>query len=405
MNVVCLVIDRLQTGYLGAYGNTWIETPNFNRLAQQSFLLENALIDSPDLERLYRSYWQGLHSLCPASPPEARPSLPALLRRDGATTALLSDEPLLCRSETATDFDELIEIDPPWQPEIAGRIDETHFSRCFERMIDWLAPVQGPFMLWSHLGGLGMTWDAPLDFRQAYVESGDPPPPDGADVPDRMLPPDFDPDELLGISQAYAGQVTLLDACLGAFLDFFDSMPFADETMLMITSSRGFPLGEHRRVGACDDALFGELVRVPWMIRFPKEVDASQRTQALIEPSDLWATVLDWFEVDDALESPSGESVLRLLRRDEGLFRDRLCIAGRDSARAIRTPAWYLRTGEPPELFAKPDDYWEVNEVSSLCREVTECLVDALEQYEQTLVAGRVADLPVLSDILINGLE
>ena len=43
MNVVCLVIDRLQAGYVGAYGNTWIETPNLDRLASQSFLLEHAL--------------------------------------------------------------------------------------------------------------------------------------------------------------------------------------------------------------------------------------------------------------------------------------------------------------------------------------------------------------------------
>ncbi len=402
MNVVCLVIDRLQSGYLGAYGNTWIETPHFDRLAHRSFLLENALIDSPDLERLYRSYWQGWHALCPASPPESRPSLPSLLRAGGATAALLSDEPRLSRCASAADFDELIEIDPPWQPEIAGRIDETHFSRCFERMIDWLASARGPFMLWSHLGGLGTTWDAPLEFRQSYIEPGDPPPPDGADVPDRILPPDFDPDELLGISQAYAGQVSLLDACLGAFLDFFERMPFAADTLLTITSSRGFPLGEHRRVGACDDALFGELVRAPWMIRFPNEAAASQRSQALVEPSDLWATLLDWFELDDVPESPSAESVLRLVRRDEGLFRDRLCIAGRDSARAIRTPAWYLRAAELPELFAKPDDYWEVNEVSSLCGEVTECLIDALGQYEQTIAAGRIADLPVLNDVLIS---
>lgn len=405
MNVVCLVIDRLQAGYVGAYGNTWIETPNLDRLASQSFLLEQALIDSPDLERLYRSYWQGWHALCPAPPSETRPSLAALFRKAGAITELLSDEPLLARHPGAEDFDDLIEIDPPWQPETAQRIDQTHFSRCFERAIDRLSSVRGPFMLWCHLGGLGTTWDAPLEFRQAYMEPGDPPPPEGAEVPERTLPPDCDPDELLGISQSYAGQVTLLDTCLGAFLNMFDDLPDAGETLLTVTSSRGFPLGEHRRVGPCDDALFGELVHVPWMIRFPDAAGAAARSQALVEPADLWATLLDWLEVDGIPDSPSAESILRLVRRENGPLRDRLCIAGRDGGRAIRTPAWFLRAGDPPELFAKPDDHWEVNDVTSLCPEVTECLRDALAQYEQTLSAGRIADLPALSDILVSGFE
>ena len=56
------------------------------------------------------------------------------------------------------------------------------------------------------------------------------------------------------------------------------------------------------------------------------------------------------------------------------------------------------------ELFAKPDDRWEVNNVASRCREVVECLQDVLAQYELTLPTGRVLDLPPLSDVLRNGL-
>ena len=87
MNAVCLVIDRLHAGYVGAYGNTWIETPALDRLASRSLLLDQALVDSPDLERLYRSYWQGWHALCRQEPPESRPSLAAMLRDAGVTTA------------------------------------------------------------------------------------------------------------------------------------------------------------------------------------------------------------------------------------------------------------------------------------------------------------------------------
>ena len=103
--------------------------------------------------------------------------------------------------------------------------------------------------------------------------------------------------------------------------------------------------------------------------------------------------------------SPTAASLLPLWRRcNSAMFRDRLCMAG-DGGRAIRTPAWFLRTGEQPELFAKPDDRWEVNDVASLCPEVVECLQDALAQFEAALPAGRTADLPPLADVLIHGLE
>ncbi len=190
MNAICLVFDRLHAGYVGAYGNSWIDTPWLDRLASQSLLLDCALVDSPDLEPLYRSYWQGWHALCPP-PPEPRPSLAALLGESGVTTALLTDEPQVARHPLAVDFDEIIEIDPPWQPQTAAEIDRTHFGRCFVEMIEWLRSARGPFLLWCHLGGLGTTWDAPLGFRQAYRDQGDPPPPRGADVPERILPADY----------------------------------------------------------------------------------------------------------------------------------------------------------------------------------------------------------------------
>jgi arylsulfatase A-like enzyme len=404
MNAVCLVIDRLHAGYVGAYGNTWIETPALDRLASRSLLLDQALIDSPDLERLYRSYWQGWHALCRQEPSESRPSLAAILRDAGVRTALLTDEPRVARHPLAEDFEELIEIDPPWQPETAAEIDQTHFGRCFVEMIEWMQSARGPFLLWCHLGGLGTTWDAPLWFRQAYREPGDPPPPESAEVPERMLPPDHDPDELLGIAQAYAGQVTLLDTCLGAFWDFLDGLPGSGETLLTLCSARGFPLGEHGRVGACDGALYSELLQVPWMMQFPDAASAAVRSSALVEPADLWATLLDWWAIDDRPHSPTASGLLRLAERQSAAPRDRLCIAG-DGGRAIRTPAWFLRAGGQPELFAKPDDRWEINNVTSLCAEVVERLHDALVQYEATIPAGRIADLPPLGDVLLHGLE
>jgi len=405
MNVICLVVDRLHVGHLGAYGNSWIETPSMDRLASQAFLFDQVLIDSPHLERLYQSYWQGWHAAGSPQPCEESRSLAALLREAGTCTALLTDEPLVARHGESVDFDELIEIDPPWEPRGVEEIEHTHLAMCFVQIIEYLQSAREPFLLWCHLAGLGTTWDAPLAFRRAYWEEGDPPPPESADVPEEMLPEDHDPDRLLGVAQSYAGQVSLLDTCLGALAGFCDDDPLGQRTLLALTSSRGFPLGEHRRVGPCDYALYGELVQVPLMLRFPDGLGAAGRSGALVEPADLWATLLECCGVADLPPSPTAGSLMPIIRQQRPWLRDRLCVVGTGTERAIRTPAWHLRAAADPELYVKPDDRWEVNNVADRCRDVVEDLLGELARYEQAIRSGRVAELPPLNEPLLSGVE
>ena len=86
-------------------------------------------------------------------------------------------------------------------------------------------------------------------------------------------------------------------------------------------------------------------------------------------------------------------------------MRDRLCIRGNAAEIAIRTPAWFLRGVETPELFAKPDDRWEVNNVAQRCMEVVEGLQEGMAQYAAARLTGRDAELPPLGDALLHGLE
>jgi arylsulfatase A-like enzyme len=219
-----------------------------------------------------------------------------------------------------------------------------------------------------------------------------------------MLPPNFDADELQGINQAYAGQVLLLDTCLGALLEDLDETGLATQSLLAMLSPRGFPLGEHGRIGPCDDALYGPLVHVPWMIRFPDGLGAGVRTQSLVEPADLWATLLDWHAVPGRPESPSGRSLLDTVRDERTPVHDRLYIVGQPPEQAIRTPAWYLRMAAEPALYAKPDDRWEMNNVVDRCRDVVELLQQTAQRYREALVAGRTADLAPLEDVLMRGM-
>lgn len=414
MNAIILAVDRLHAGYLGCYGNTWIATPEFNRLAAESFLFEQATIDTPQLAEIYESYWLGSHALeRRGRPAQGRPSLAELLKQAGVNTTLISDEPAITQLPLSAEFGEVIPLDSPdgsnaeAAPDAAG----TRLAGFFAVASDWLASAQEPFCLWLHAQSLGAIWDAPLEFRRQYADEDEPAPPDFAEPPCRELPADYDPDELLGDCQAYAGQVSLLDLSLGGFLEAFRASPAAAETLLAVTSPRGFPLGEHRRIGPANEALYGELVHVPWLLRLPDETVAMDRSQALVQPADLFATLLDWWKIAEQAPRGFGQSLLPLAGGQRETLRDRACVIGERGQRAIRTPAWYLRLPPaeneveprpPAELYAKPDDRWEVNDVADRCSETAEALQTALAEFETAAEQGAFEQLSPLDESLVD---
>ena len=104
-NALVLVFDRLGSAYLGPYGNTWVETPEWNRLAARSQLAETALIDTPDLALLYRSYLQGHHAMAEVAEPPSESLIDALSDR-GVETWLVTDEPTVVEHDLAHSFDQ-----------------------------------------------------------------------------------------------------------------------------------------------------------------------------------------------------------------------------------------------------------------------------------------------------------
>ena len=54
-------------------------------------------------------------------------------------------------------------------------------------------------------------------------------------------------------------------------------------------------------------------------------------------------------------------------------------------------------------MFVKPDDRWEVNEVSVRCRDVVEQMAQALRQFEQAAQTTPFVDPPAVSRVLAEG--
>ena len=175
----------------------------------------------------------------------------------------------------------------------ADEIAETQLVRLFAAATEWLSGAREPFFLWIHAQGMYGSWDAPLEFRRRFVEEDDPEPPDSAAVPNLLLPEDHDPDVRLGFRYAYGGQAELVDLCVEALLGAVEETGVADRTLLSVCGGRGFPLGEHHRVGICDAALYEGLVHVPWLVRLPGAEGGMSRSSNLVQPSDLFAALVE----------------------------------------------------------------------------------------------------------------
>ena len=391
-NAIVVVLDRMSAGYLGPYGNTWLATPAWNRLASQSLLFEHAWVDSTDLGSLYQSYWRARHAL--VSDVHAPGGTLFDWLRDGAgvRSTLITDEWEVAHHPLASSADEPLYIAPDPVERSAELIEHTQLARLVFYAADWMSQPDrknsSPFVLWLHARCMAGPWDAPWSLRGELAAEEDPTPSDAIEVPECRLPADVDPDIRLGFSQSYGGQVMAADACLEFLMSALELAPCGPDTLLLVTSSRGFPLGEHGVVGGGDPRLYSELLQVPCLVQYPDGASAAIRTQSLWQPELLPAMLMDWFELPPPASARCAERIGGLRDDQQITLLDR-AVSVSTTQIAMRTPGWFFtcprasidQDAAECELYAKPDDRWEVNQVASRCPEVVAGLRAAWSQF------------------------
>jgi hypothetical protein len=175
--------------------------------------------------------------------------------------------------------------------------------------------------------------------------------------------------EVLRLQNTYAAAVTVLDAQLGLLLERMELV----DTLLCVTARSGLPLGEHGMIGAPRPWLHDELVHVPLILRMPKAAEAGLRIAALTQPVDLLPTFLE--AMNQSGPARDGQSLWPLVRGETEAIRP-IAVSG---MRVNGFENWLLRTPERalhvpiaqpegvaecrPQLFLKPEDRWEVNDL------------------------------------------
>ncbi len=108
----------------------------------------------------------------------------------------------------------------------------------------------------------------------------------------------------------YLRSVHSVDVNVGRVLDYLDEHGLAENTIVIYTSDQGFYLGEH---GWYDKRfMYEESLRTPMLVRFPAQVSAGQRPDAMVLNLDLAPTLLDFagIPIPEAMQGRSFRPVL-----------------------------------------------------------------------------------------------
>lgn len=393
-NIIVIAIDRLGAGWLGPYGNTWVETPALNQFAAESTLCEFMLSDSCELSALYRSYLSGVPAWRIAE--VTGPSLPQLAKDAGYETRLVTDAAEVAHHPLVDAFEQADLLTWKQPARTADEPNKTRLADVFSAAREILtesalSESARPKFLWIHAAAMNSAWDAPYELREHMTAEGDPEPLQFVAPPAVQLAKGYDPDELLGIVQAHAAEVMAIDENLATLLAAIDTACDPAETMIVVTSPRGYALGEHLRVGSMGDALRGELLQVPLLVRYPQVVGRLIRLTGLHQPIDLYSLVGQAFQAEEPV-------------RLETLSYD-VVVASAASELALRTRHWFYREDGPgedrrSELYTKPDDRWEVNEISRRAADVTAAFAEFADGLRAQRNLPGLLKLPELPDVL-----
>lgn len=359
---IVVSFDHLHLGYLGCYGNDWIETPHFDRLAVEAVVFDLHFGENFDPHAAGSAWWTGRYQF-PLAPHEQRcqPMLPDALRAAGVTTRLLIESGGETGTAVAPDFDEVLTLRGEEGMDVPEH--EMPFARLVSRAVSLLqtppADDARPSLLWLKSRGVPNPWIPPREFTDLYFdEFGLTEAPDDADT------------DLQFARALYASYVTCLDRWLGKLLAACRQHPWADHTLLIVTAAAGERLGERGLPGERTPVLHEELVHAPLLVRVPGSDQAASRRHALVQTVDLAPTLLDWFGISVSSFAADGKSLLPLIRNECESVREAALLGIGDRQIALRTPDFLYvvnrdaggdaSSAGQAQLFEKPDDRWEM---------------------------------------------
>ena len=376
-SLLFIFTDQQRADTMRCYGNDLINTPNLNRLANESFAFENAYVTQPVCTPARSSIMTGLY---PHTSGYTSNNVP--LRPETRTLAEMVSEEYLCAyygkwhlgDEIVPQhgFTQRLSIDDGYRPwysmsEYLSRFsDYYHFlvenglepdqevegARVFSRHMAVSLPEhltkagflgrevarfirenrERPFVLYVNFFEPHNPYTGPLDHMHPRGALATGPhflekPPRNASTLHRMMADYYMQSTVEGhdlttesgwreIRARYWGNVALVDRAVGDILDAVEESGLAESTILAYSSEHGDMMGDH---GILEKTvMYEEAIKVPLLVRAPWLSSKGKMVKGRVSQIDLVPTFLDMMgeAIPRELE---GESLLPVLRGDATL--------------------------------------------------------------------------------------
>lgn len=178
MKVIVVTLDRLPARLLACYGNEWVETPGFDRLAARSTVFEQHFAELPGPAGPSHPWWTGRREFF-SSNGEADPSAGRSVGAEGATIAALVEAGVRCRLLAERTEGLPLDAFSSWEQVEAATglgIDhtETPIAQLVQRALDVaVEPSSGADsageLIWLHSRGVPSPWLPPRFFADLYL--------------------------------------------------------------------------------------------------------------------------------------------------------------------------------------------------------------------------------------------
>ncbi len=359
---IVITIDGLNSFMLGLHGNTTVETPAFDALAASGVSFDFAYSSSYDLSSaLKKMFWGSSNQPITAT--------------IAGSSKFISDCPIATSQAEIAAFDSVIQAPLKNSQTPASKLSETQAADFFAAATKALQTIEDGDLLWIHFSGLSAIWDAPIAQRQLYQALDDPEP------YAQTQPPSFsfnsaedDPDLLVSVRQACFAQVAVIDRMLGVFFEYLSQHPVEQSSALVVAGSRGYCLGEHNYVGIAQD-LYAQSLHIPLLVKRPGDEEDFQnrRSHALVQSSLIGDWITGHHDINDHSSIITDNDSHPLFSKFQ-------------NETAVQTAAWKLLRKVDDDgvvsrqLFAKPDDRWEVNDVARRCPQIVEELESLINE-------------------------
>lgn len=320
-NVLILVVDALRPDHMGCYGYPLPTSPTMDALARRGVLFTDAnslaSYTRAAVPSIFASVHPGAHGVLTQGKAvemlsDEYQTLAETLKERGYVTAAWAPNPSLNR---AFNFDQGFDLyDDEFEIGVRGAQDYETASKIHERTLAWLRSSGGgrekPFFAYLHYRDVHAPYVPPPPYDKMFDKPGEGRPLNEFEYksqpPDVRSPRRFR--DLDSFIAQYDGEIRYTDDHLARFLETLSKEGLLDNTVIFLTADHGESFLEHRS-WTHGTGLYEELTRVPLLLVLPGEKHKGLRVTVPVQTTDIYPTVLDLLEVEEAPAHLQGRSL------------------------------------------------------------------------------------------------